>query len=139
MIQLVKQPVNSRCCGQACVAMLAGVTLNESVRIFGKRSTTTTKDVVAALRKLGIQCGDRAVRLGKGVWKSGRCMVVVHAKGDKKYLHWVVYGDGRYYDPAAGIAPGLNEPHYDPHTDEYREYEIERYETSYLPVYRGGA
>jgi hypothetical protein len=59
MIKYQYQPPGSSLCGQTCVAMIAGITLEESIEAFrGKKGGTRTKEVVAALRKLGINCGD---------------------------------------------------------------------------------
>lgn len=116
-LNYVSQPEKSWLCGQACVAMLADITLTKSIAIFGKRSGTTTKDVIKALRSLGVNCGDKLISLKKQS-KSPVCMVVLH--DNTKNTHWTVYCNGLYYDPAAGI--GNVYP------------EIVR-ETSFLPIY----
>ena len=117
-MKLVRQPEKSNCCGQACVAMLAGITLEESMDVFGTRGTTSTKDVVNALRELGISCGNELVRIKKKE-KAPTCMVVLHF-ADVKFTHWAVYHHGLYFDPACGILA---------------EYQEGIRETSFLPVY----
>jgi hypothetical protein len=121
----ISQPVGSNLCGQTCVAMIAGISLGESVKVFGKRGCTTTKDVAAALRKLGIPCGDKLIRLKKGEdpVSAGTAvkMVVLHYDGaPKHHAHWVVLHGDLYYDPAESIECGYDE-----------RVRI----TSYLPVY----
>jgi len=134
MKHFVKQPEPSNLCGQSCVAMIAGITLDESIKVFGKRSGTYTKDVITALQKLNISCGDKLIRISKTQKKSDFCMVVVRAKKFKRYDHWVVFKDGQYYDPAIGIANDLNGDFHDPIAYKLQWYEFERHETSYLPI-----
>lgn len=122
MLKHIRQPSGSNLCGQASVAMIAGITLEKSIAVFGKRSCTTTKDVIRALRALGISCGNGLVRLKKGEQKSSVCMVVLHFEGaPRSHGHWSVFYDGIYYDPASGVG--------DTYSKEVRE-------TSYLPIER---
>lgn len=105
-------------CGQTCVAMIADVSYEESVAAFGKKSCTSAKDLIGALRKFGISCADGLTRIKKQP-KTDFCIVLLHF-GKEKYTHWVVYKDGLYYDPAESIGIGYREP---------------VYETSFLPIY----
>jgi len=81
--------------------MIADITIEESIAVFGKRGRTTAKDVIKALSKLGIACGNSLIRI-KEKKKPSLCMVVLHFEGEKD-THWTVYYRGLYYDPAAGI------------------------------------
>lgn len=117
MRRYIRQPEGSNLCGQTCVAMIADIPLEESITAFGKRSCTTTKDVIKALRSLGISCGDSLISLKKQE-KTPTCMVVLHFEG-AKHTHWTIYHDGLYYDPASGIGSG---------------YPAGVRETSFLPV-----
>lgn len=117
-MELIMQPPGSWLCGQTCVAMIAGITLEQSIRIFGKRSGTTTKQVIRALRETGIECGDILIR-ARNHERPAFCMAVVHFRGER-YTHWTIWKNGRYYDPAIGII------------DEYPE---DAWVTSYLPIY----
>ena len=95
-MRLLLQPKGSNLCGQTCVAMIAGISLEEAILAVGKRGLTTTKDIAQALRKLGFGCADRVTRYN-GRLGSELCLCVVESK------HWVVYKDGLFYDPAFGI------------------------------------
>lgn len=118
-MKLVRQPENSSLCGQACVATIAGVSLEESIAAFnGTRGGTRTKQVVEALRKLNISCGDKLVSLKKGI-KPPVCIAKLHFN-DCKFTHWTVYYCGLYLDPDIGVLTG--------YCDGVRE-------TSYLPIY----
>lgn len=119
-MELVRQPKNSSLCGQACVATIAGVSLEKSIKVFGgTKGGTRTRQVVEALRKLGIACGDKLTRINKDTEKSPTCIVKQHFD-DTKITHWVVYYYGYYLDPDIGI---------------YKEYIDGMRETSYLPIY----
>jgi hypothetical protein len=118
-MKLVRQPENSSLCGQACVATIAGVSLDDSIAAFNNaRCGTRTKQVVKALRKLGVKCGDKLISLKKNQ-KSPVCIVKLHFD-DCKFTHWTVYNMGLYLDPDAGVLT---------------EYCKGVHETSYLPIF----
>ena len=120
----IRQPYGSKLCGQTCVAMAAGVTLQKAVIAFGTRGSTTGKAVLIVLRRLGVNTGDRYVRehhsrtevglspivLGTGPKAKGplppRCIVKAR-NGTIKGLapkwarrsHWMLWWDGELYDP----------------------------------------
>ena len=103
----ISQPPGSSCCGQACVAMIAGISLKDSISVFGKGGETETREIVAALRKLGISCGDKLIRMKKGINPPLCCIMVLHYDGVPiRHWHWVVYYYGLYYDPGEGIGIG---------------------------------
>lgn len=116
----ILQPYGSNLCGQTCVAMLADISLEESIAVFGKRSATSTKDVVQALRTLGIECGDKMVRETKHTVRPGLCLCVMHF-ADTWRTHWTIWNGGVFYDPAIGIVT------------EYPEYARI---TSHLPIFK---
>lgn len=105
-MNLVKQPPKSNCCGQACVATIAGISLDEAIALFGKRGKTRASDVREALRKRGFDPYGRLVRMCKTspwisrVWDSAT-LVVKFKEG--KFGHWVVRHKGKFYDPACGV------------------------------------
>lgn len=117
-MNLVLQPEGSWLCGQACVAMVAGITLEQSIFTFGKRSGTSTKDVVNALKKLGIKCGEKLL-LAKSNDRPRFCMCVLHFKNAKS-THWTIWNEEYFIDPAIGYV-------YD--------YSDDIWITSYLPIY----
>jgi hypothetical protein len=98
-IKLVRQPLDSNQCGQACVATICGITFNEALMLFRQKGRTTTKQVVTALRSMGIVCGDR---LRRGFPHSGGSAILkfICPEGAS---HWVVWHLGRCLDPALGI------------------------------------
>lgn len=120
MIHL-QQPEKSSLCGQACVAMIAGITLDESIKVFRTKGGTRTSDVYRALTTLGIKCGDKLVRLKDGIQKPNICIVKLHFS-DTKNTHWTVWNHNHFYDP------GLEFP-----IEEYPKHLVR--ETSFLPIF----
>jgi hypothetical protein len=130
MVKWMQQPEGSSLCGQTCVAMIAGVTLEQSIVAFGgKCGATRTKEVVAALRKLGIDCGNPPLTRIKGQCYPHTCIVKLHINHIDclKSIHWVVWHEGKYYDPSL-----------------YGQYSLVCYQgkypegikaTSYLPIF----
>lgn len=100
VIKPVYQPDGSNCCGQACVAMVAGVSLDEAKRAVGKSGTTCGPDLVRGLRNLGASCADKVERLKDYIdVLAGLAIVKVHYPNSKK-RHWIVIDRSRVYDPA---------------------------------------
>lgn len=118
-MNLILQPEGSYLCGQTCVAMIAGVTLEKSIAIFGKRSGTSTKDVVRALRALGVDCGDGLI-LARTHKRPPLCMAVLHFDGIWQ-THWTIWNGDHFVDPSIGLVA---------------EYGEGVRVTSYLPIFR---
>jgi hypothetical protein len=100
---LIIAPEGSNCCGQACIAMAAGVSLDRAFEATGKRGGTHTKHVVAALHVLGVKTDARARRMSKTKpVLPQRCLVSIctkKVKGEYKLGHWMLHWDGKMYDP----------------------------------------
>jgi hypothetical protein len=127
VINHIFQPPNSKLCGQTCVAMIAGITLKESIEAFGgKKGRTRTKDVVGALRKLGINCGDPPLTRLKGQDKPDTCIVKLHFDGTTN-THWVIWHEEIFYDPSLYGDSELNKTK--------NKYPEGVRQTSYLPIF----
>ena len=105
-INLIKQPEGSNLCGQACVAMIAGISLEESIKLFKSRGKTRTKQLYYALKERGISCSNKAIRI-KNYNKPKLCIVIIHYS-DCKNTHWCVWHNNKYYNPAYGIRKKSN-------------------------------
>ena len=105
-ISLIRQPDNSNLCGQACVAMIAGISLDESIKLFNSKGKTRTKQLYYALQKRGISCNNKAIRI-KNNNKPKFCIIKIHYNG-YKYLHWCIWNDNKYYDSVRGIRRKLD-------------------------------
>lgn len=100
-VQLVRQPENSSLCGQCCIAMAAGVSLKAAVQAVGhsRNSGTSTREVIDALRRLGVGSAERCRRISRARPEyPPRAILVVRQNGNKRY-HWVYYEKGAFYDP----------------------------------------
>ena len=96
----IKQPTD-RTCGQTCVAMFAGVSVDEAIRVCGTRGGTHSRHLRRGLRALGIACADRAVRPQHF---DGLCLaaVVKLRRAGSRWGHYIVWWNGLYYDPGHG-------------------------------------
>lgn len=110
-MKLVRQPPRSNCCGQACIATIFDITLEESIKAFGTRGCTRARDLIAAAIKLQSEvaphwsCGDRLINSrNTPLPKNGTAVAKFRLTGTPGWKsHWVVYHNGKYYDPAAGV------------------------------------
>jgi hypothetical protein len=103
VINHIFQPPESSLCGQTCVAMIAGITIEESIVAFGgTRRGTRTKQLVEALRKLGVKCGDAPLTRIPKTWQwddlPKTCIVKLHFEWTKT-THWTLWHNNRFYDP----------------------------------------
>jgi len=100
---LIYQPDGSNLCGQACVATVLGITLDEACDLVGKRGLTGTRHIRPALAKKGFRIGPRQTLKDKQSLRM--YMARVRWKG-RKHSHWVVLTeDGRVFDPSFGYDP----------------------------------
>lgn len=104
-MKLVEQTPGSNLCGQACVATIAGVTLDEACMVMRTKGKTSTKQVKQALLQLGF---GTAPRLKRGFPKAGlHILKFVHPD---RQSHWVVWNNGKFYDPVGYV--GKKTPFY---------------------------
>lgn len=114
MRQRLVQPEGSALCGQACVAMAAGVSLDRAIEAVGHGSPrgTCTSEVVRALRALGVPCADRLRRVGrvKPVLPKRGVLAIHRPAGNKRsvHWHWMLTWDGEIYDPGGRWPEGYD-------------------------------
>ncbi len=100
-VKLVTQPWDGLC-GQACIAMLAGTTLDEASDIMKCREWQANMcKMVAALDYLGIPHADRIVYTLGQETQLPKCCIIMEKMG--RYSHYLVWYDGSYYDPNIGV------------------------------------
>ena len=102
-IQYIKQPTGYQC-GQACVAMLAGVPVEEVVAVMQNDKGTGKKDIERALNHYGIKQAKTMTKADNASVLPRGCILKVLLPG---YGHWVLYYDGKYYDPEFGLTETL--------------------------------
>lgn len=118
-INYIKEP-NSRACGQACVAMLAGVDVEEVIKIMHTKGSTSIGQIIEALDHYGIKHAERNKRISKkNPHYSEVSILTVHMP---EYSHWVLYFKGKFYDPEFGV---LEECHPDGKITSYLDIYLE--------------
>jgi hypothetical protein len=124
MPRLIVQPEGSELCGQCCVAMAAGISLDRSTYILGTEGTTT-RDLVVALRALRVPCADRSKRISRSKprWPA-RAVLTIHRPAEagvrRHKWHWMLAWDGHILDPGNAWP------------ERYTNWRI----TSYLEIYK---
>lgn len=90
-------------CGQACVAMLAGLTLEDAINDMhcGEWQATIDK-IVSALNYYGIDHSEEIIYTnGKGQIKLPKCCIILEKMG--RYSHYLISYDGKGYDSNLGV------------------------------------
>ena len=89
-------------CGQTCVAMLAGVTIADVIRVMDCREWQATMGmVISALNYYGIDHKDVITYTEGKDCVLPKCCILMERMG--RYCHYLVYFDGKYYDSNLGI------------------------------------
>jgi hypothetical protein len=102
------QPDMSGTCGQTCVAMVAGVSLDEAFHAVGstdlRMEGTVPEDIVRGLRKLGWYVGDYQVHgyKKKKLLRLPEFALLCLERTNDRWAHWVVIKGGFVYDPGIG-------------------------------------
>lgn len=100
-MKLITQP-NDGLCGQTCIAMLAGVTLDEACEIMHCRDWQASMGkMVDTLNYLGIAHEDTIHYTQGKTATLPKCAILMEKMG--RYSHYLVIYDGVYYDPTEGI------------------------------------
>jgi len=98
-INIITQP-KSGLCGQACIAMLSGVSLNEIINLMG--SQCSLSKVIETLDYFGIAHSNKMVYNLKQDSKFPKCCII-NTKG-----HLMIFYDGKYYNPSMGVMEELD-------------------------------
>lgn len=103
-VERLKQ-TRRRNCGQTCLAMVSGLSVEEVERTLGKTGSTRTKDLVRWLRARGWRCPDRLVPFQQYV--PTLCIAKLARRRPDGRLeanwHWVVLTpSGALHDPSEG-------------------------------------
>lgn len=103
-IEVIKLPEDGLC-GQACVAMLAGVTIAEVISVMDCREWQATMGrVISALNYYGIDHTDIINYTEGRETVLPKCAILMERMG--RFCHYLVHFDGKYYDSHLGV---LNE------------------------------
>ncbi|WP_242850105.1 hypothetical protein [Clostridium polynesiense] len=98
------QPTFSTC-GQACIAMITGKTIEEVIKDMKTDGPTSIGQLIEILDYYNIKHAEKNVRISKkNPISSEYSILTVHTNGG--YTHWVLYYNGKYYDPEFGLIEG---------------------------------
>ena len=127
-MKVIPQPEPSNVCGQACVAMIANISLDDSIKLFRSKSATRTKQVARVLQKLAFQCEDKLKRITKDfILPIAGIYLFKLTYNNKKGSHWTIWNgkENCWYDP--GRPNKL-------HRDYHWIHKETMYPTSYLQI-----
>lgn len=100
-VQVIIQPEDGLC-GQTCVAMLAGVTIADVIRVMDCREWQATMGmVISAMNYYGIDHKDVITYTEGRDCVLPKCCILMERMG--RYCHYLVYFDGKYYDSNLGV------------------------------------
>lgn len=88
-------------CGQTCVAMLAGVSIQDVCNVMNCREWQATMGkLISALNYYGIDHSDIIVYSNENV-QLPKCALMIEKLG--RFGHYLVAFDGKFYDPNKGV------------------------------------
>ena len=100
-VNVIIQPEDGLC-GQACVAMLAGVTIAEVIETMGCREWQATMGrVISALNYYGIEHAGVIRFTGGKKEKLPKCCIMMEKMG--RFAHYLIHYDGKFYDSNLGV------------------------------------
>lgn len=95
-----------RSCGQTCVAMLLGIPASDVIADIPDKKGTHGYQLAEYLNARGFRVPTRPLRYRHGDFPWGKTAIVRVRWDEKQHRsHWVVWSDGRFWDPL-----GPNEP-----------------------------
>ena len=100
-MKVIIQPEDGLC-GQACVAMLAGITIAEVIMVMDCREWQATMGrMISALNYFGIDHSDIIVYTEGRPAVLPKCCIMMERMG--RYCHYLVHYDGKFYDSNLGV------------------------------------
>lgn len=100
-IDVIIQPEDGLC-GQACVAMLAGVTIAEVMSVMDCREWQATMGmVISALNYYGIDHNKVIIYTEGKPAVLPKCCIMMEKMG--RFCHYLIHFDGKFYDSNLGV------------------------------------
>lgn len=87
-------------CGQAVLAMVLDMTVDEIVRYLNNDRETTLKEMKKTLRAFGVEISDTRVQVHDKKDLPEMCLLSLETP---RCWHWSLYYDGVFYDPEHNI------------------------------------
>ncbi len=103
-MELIYQPT-SETCGQACIAMITGKSIEEVIKDMKTSGPTSIGQLIEILDFYGIMHAEKNIRISKkNPVPYEFSLLTVHTH--MGYTHWVVLYHDKYYDPEYGVLSG---------------------------------
>ena len=101
-VTCVHQPADGLC-GQSCIAMLAGITIEEASNIMHCAEWQATMGkMINALNYFGFEHSEEIIyTLGDENVKLPKCCIMMEKMG--RYNHYLIGYDGKFYDSTLGV------------------------------------
>lgn len=87
-------------CGQAVLAMVLDMTVDEIIRYLNNDRETTLKEMKQTLRAFGVEISDTRVQVHDKKDLPEMCLLSLETP---RCWHWSLYYDGIFYDPEHNI------------------------------------
>ena len=98
------QKYGSKQCGQACLAMITGMSINEVCNLLGKSETTNfLTDLKPFLQEQGYETHYLKVRTFDQIPNNSIVLLEFPNEKDAEKGHFCIKFRNQYYDPAVGI------------------------------------
>lgn len=95
----IKEPTDLQC-GQAVLAMLCDISVEDIVKLLQNEKETTLKEMFYVLKKYGISYDNKRKEVFK---KQELPRVAILSLETPRCWHWSMYFDGVFYDPEHGV------------------------------------
>lgn len=99
MIEYIHEPTDLQC-GQAVLAMVLGMKVDEIVAFLGNERETTLKEMKDTFRHFGVAVSDKRISVLKKEQLPPLCMLSLETP---RCWHWSLYCEGVFYDPEHGV------------------------------------
>lgn len=100
-IEIIHQP-HDGLCGQSCIAMLAGISLEETINVMHcSEWQATMGKMIEALDYFGIGHDEQIIYTVGRAATLPKCCIIMEKMG--RYSHYLIHYDGKFYDSSSGI------------------------------------
>ena len=98
-IQYVREPTDLQC-GQAVLAMISGLTVDQVIAELENERETDLREMKNFLRRHGFRISDERIPVREREELPPLCLLSLETP---RCWHWSLYCDGLFYDPEHGI------------------------------------
>ena len=98
-IKYIHEP-NDLQCGQAVLAMVLGVSVDEIIDHLGNDKETTLKEMKDTFRSYGVSVSDERILVHDRSELPEMCLLSLETP---RCWHWSLYCSGTFYDPEHGV------------------------------------